>query len=73
VPSRFYFDIENGNELIRDEEGVEADSLVEALDEAQSVITEMADEVASAAPNETWTLVVRNCNGILVARLPIRR
>jgi hypothetical protein len=73
VRSRFYFDLENGGERIRDEEGVEADSLVEALDEAQSVIAELADEVASATPNETWTLVVRNCDGILVARLPIRR
>ncbi len=34
MPSRFYFDIENGKETIRDAQGVEAEDLAEALAEA---------------------------------------
>lgn len=69
---RFYFDIENGEELIRDEEGVEADSVEQALDEARSVIQEMASELTPANHDETWTLIVRDASGSLVGRLPIR-
>lgn len=70
MPERFYFDIENGTESIRDEEGVEAGSLEEALGEARLVIREMADELA-ADPDETWTLIVRDGAGSVVGRLPI--
>jgi hypothetical protein len=73
VAERFYFDIENGAETIRDEEGVEADDLSSALEEARSVIVEMADELAEAVPGETWILVVRDTAGSLVARLPIKK
>ncbi|MGH1570795.1 DUF6894 family protein [Methylobacterium sp. P31] len=73
MPIRFYFDIENGKETIRDEHGVEAESLAEALDEARSVIDEMANELAANDLSGTWTLVVRDATGTLVGRLPITR
>lgn len=72
VPERFYFDVENGRERIRDEVGVEAESLEEALDEARSVIGEMADSVGTGASGGSWTLVVRDATGAVVGRLPIR-
>jgi hypothetical protein len=72
VAERFYFDIENGEGSIRDEEGVEAASVEQALDEARSVIREMAAELTAANPDETWTLIVRDASGSLVGRLPIR-
>ncbi|KST58960.1 hypothetical protein AO398_19730 [Methylobacterium sp. GXS13] len=72
MPERFYFDIENGRESIRDEEGVEADSLETALAEARSVIREMADELAASDPDAIWTLVVRDASGSAVGRLPIK-
>lgn len=72
MPERFYFDVENGQDTIRDEEGVDADSLDEALAEARSVIREMADEVCGADPGRSWTLVVRDASGFPVCRLPIR-
>lgn len=73
MPERFYFNIENGTETICDEEGVEAGSLEEALEEARSVISEMADEVAEDHPGELWMLAVRDVGGSLVGRLPIKK
>ncbi|MCJ2123841.1 hypothetical protein MKL11_14990 [Methylobacterium sp. J-077] len=73
MPERFYFDVENGRERIRDEAGVEAESLEEALAEARSVIEEMAASVSgTAAAGASWTLVVRDAAGSVVGRLPIR-
>ena len=73
MPIRFYFDVDNGRDTIRDHEGVEAADLAEALAEACSVIQEMADEIRADALGADWTLVVRDASGTVVARLPIRR
>ena len=73
MPIRFYFDIENGREMIRDQDGVEAEDLAEALAEARSVIREMADDVGAGDLGSAWTLVVRDAAGIVVGRLPIAR
>ncbi|MDP4006246.1 hypothetical protein [Methylobacterium sp. NEAU K] len=73
MPIRFYFDIENGRRTIRDDEGVEADDLAEALTEARSVIQEMADDVCATEPGSPLTLVVRDATGCVVGRLPIKR
>ncbi|MCJ2092199.1 hypothetical protein MKK67_06770 [Methylobacterium sp. J-072] len=72
MSERFYFDIENGEEILRDEEGVEASSFEEVMEEARSVIQEMAVEVTGDNPGEMWTLVVRASDGSLVGRLPIK-
>ncbi|MCJ2122062.1 DUF6894 family protein [Methylobacterium sp. J-077] len=72
MPERFYFDIENGKESIRDAEGVEADSAEEAVAEARSVIREMADELTAADPDEAWTLIVKDEAGAVLRRLPIK-
>ncbi|SFL40300.1 DUF6894 family protein [Methylobacterium pseudosasicola] len=72
MPIRFYFDVENGRETIRDHEGVDATDLAEALTEARSVIREMAEEVCADDPDTAWTLVVRDATGAVVARLPIK-
>lgn len=71
MPERFYFDIENGAEAIRDEDGVEAASPDAALEEARSVIREMAAELAGADPDAAWTLIVRDASGFVVGRLPV--
>lgn len=72
VPERFYFDVENDRERIRDAVGVEAESLEEALAEARSVIDEMAGSVGTGETGASWTLVVRDAAGSVVGRLPIR-
>ncbi len=73
MPIRFYFDVENGKETIRDEQGVEAEDASEALEEARSVIDEMADGLAISDRDSPWTLVVRDSTGAMVGRLPISR
>ena len=73
MTERFYFDIENGLETIRDEEGVEVSGLKEAIDEARSVISEIYDELESSLAENKWVLVVRNANRMIVGRLPIKK
>jgi hypothetical protein len=73
VPKRLYFDIEHGQEIIKDEVGIEAASLETALDDARSVIREMIDDLADEGYAEDWVLVVRDAKGASVARLPIAR
>lgn len=73
LAERFYFDIENGTEIICDGEGVEAESLEEALEEARGVIREMANEVIDGRRDEQWVLVVRDAGGSLVGRIPIKK
>jgi hypothetical protein len=67
----FFFDLVCGDEVIRDDEGVEARDLDQALDEARSVIAEMADEVNKANLGKPWELIVRNDTGVIVGRLSI--
>ena len=68
---RFYFDVDNGQKTIRDDEGVEAEDLEQALVDARSVISEMADELGATDIDNAWTLVVRDETGLPVARVPI--
>lgn len=71
VPMRLYFDIERGSEIIKDEVGIEALSLDEALDDARSVIREMVADLTDDGYAGDWVLVVRDAQGASVARLPI--
>lgn len=68
---RFYFDVDNGRETIRDDEGVEAADLEQALTDARGVIGEMADDLGTTDLNNPWTLVVRDEMGSTVAHVPI--
>jgi hypothetical protein len=68
---RLYFDFENRFETIRDDEGVEAADLDQALDDIRSVIEEMARELGGAL-GDAPVLIVRDETGSHVARLPIQ-
>jgi hypothetical protein len=68
---RFYFDVGNGRETIRDAEGVEAEDLEQALADARGVIGEMADDLGTIDLDNPWTLVVRDETGLAVAHVPI--
>lgn len=73
MTKRFYFDVEDGQETVRDEEGVGANDLDQALADARSVIREMADELATKGLSGAAVLVIRDETGAAVARLPIGR
>jgi hypothetical protein len=68
---RFYFDVGNGRETIRDDEGVEAEDLEQALSDARTVISEMADELGATGIGNSWTLVERDETGLPIAHVPI--
>ena len=70
---RFYFDFENGEEVVRDNDGFEATNLKQAIADALDVILEVAEETATNRPDDLWTLVVRDQTRAPVAYLPIRK
>jgi hypothetical protein len=45
---RFYFDVDNGRGIVRDDEGVETEDCEQAPAEARSVISEMVAELEVA-------------------------
>ncbi|MGA4555023.1 MULTISPECIES: DUF6894 family protein [Methylorubrum] len=69
--SRFHFDLENGREAIRDEEGVWAINLAAALEQ----VTAGVDELRAAGEFEDiadgWFLVVRDDAGVVRKCLPL--
>lgn len=73
MPERFYFDVDYGQEIIRDEEGVEADDLDQALADARSVIWETADELGNDALSDALVMLIRDETGSIVARLLIEK
>ncbi|WP_409518546.1 DUF6894 family protein [Methylobacterium sp. PvR107] len=68
---RFYFDVDNGRETVRDDQGVEAEDLEQALADARTVISEIADDLKAIDMDSLWTLVVRDETGLTVAHLPL--
>lgn len=68
---RFYFDVRNGQETLWDHDGVEAKDMEEAIATARSVLSEMADDLASTGIDSPWTLVVRDETGLQVAHIPV--
>ena len=73
MSARFFFDLVCGDEAIRDDEGVEARDLDQALAEVRSVIVEMANEVPEDGSGRPWVLIVRDDTGAPVGRVPIMR
>ena len=68
---RFFFDLVCGDEVILDNDGVEAMDLDQALAAARSAIAEMVDEVIEDGSGQPWAMIVRDETGSLVRRLPI--
>ena len=67
---RFYFDLTNGEDLIRDDEGVDASGLVEAVKEAQSALDELRGGYQPDMPGAGWHLIIRDEAGATLKTLP---
>lgn len=71
MPQRLFFDLHNGSKVLRDETGVEAASLNEAVEQAIAAVEEIrtSGELDDAAGS--WSLVVRNADGRVLETLQI--
>jgi len=70
---RFHFDLVDGHTTIRDAEGVEAEDLSHALEQAQAALEEMRASGDLAALHGGWQLMVRSESGTVLATLPVCR
>ena len=68
---RFYFDLTNGLQTIRDDEGVLAHDLEHAIDEARVVIEEMRDSGELSEDEEGWVLVIKDAAREPLMSLPV--
>jgi hypothetical protein len=72
MPSRYYFNLTDGHEVIRDEEGIAAPDLRTALIHAFEAIEELRKEDSSAMSEwHGWSLEVVDSSGNLIHRLPL--
>lgn len=66
---RYYFDLVDGDDVIPDDVGVEADSLEQAVEVAREAIDEMRGDGEILLGH--WEMVVRSADGSLTRKLPI--
>ena len=63
MPVRFFFDLTDDQNLLRDEEGVEADSLADATAQAKFVIAEMSRSGELEPGVRHWKMFIRSTDG----------
>ena len=66
--ARFYFDIDDGERLLRDERGAEADSLSEVREAAIAVLPDMAKDVLPDGDHRFFSVNVRDENDQVIFR-----
>lgn len=71
MSQRLYFDLTDGLEVIRDEEGVEISVLDEAVVEVQSALTEMRHSGEADMRTDGWQLVIRDDSGVTLRSMPL--
>lgn len=70
---RFYFDLTDGHVLLRDEQGVEAASLDDALQQTGTAIEEMHNSGDLDPDRGDWRILVRNAASIVLCTIEIGR
>ncbi|WP_128561720.1 DUF6894 family protein [Methylobacterium crusticola] len=68
---RFHFDLIDGRTLVRDDEGVEAEDLSCALEQARATIEEMRASGDLSDLAGRWQLVVRSESGTVLASISL--
>ncbi|WP_043751894.1 DUF6894 family protein [Methylobacterium nodulans] len=71
MAQRFYFDLTDGLTTIRDDEGVEADDLTDALKQAEAALEEMSANGELADFDPGWRLVIRTGTETVLVTIPI--
>ena len=57
---RYYFDLANGRDLVRDDVGVTASGPAEAIKEARAALVEMYRNEEAPEPGDIWRLLIRD-------------
>lgn len=68
---RFYFDVDNRQQIVRDDDGVEAEDFEQALADARSVISEVTAELDVTNLSGPCSIIVRDETGSTVAHVPL--
>jgi hypothetical protein len=72
MPSRYYFNLTDGDEVIRDEDGIEAPDVRTALIHAFEAIAELRQEDASVLSDlQGWRLDIIDGSGHWIHSLPL--
>lgn len=71
MAERFYFDLTDGVTTIRDETGVVAVDLSDAVNQAMEVIAEMRDDDEHERDALRWMMVVCDSTGKTVTTMPV--
>lgn len=72
VPTRYYFNLTNGDVMIRDEDGIEACSLQAAIISAMEAVEELrAQDPSNSDEWQGWRLEIVNASGQAVQTIPL--
>ena len=71
MTTRFYFDLTNGPNTLRDDEGVEASSLDEATGQAQAAMDDMRSKDEAPTQGEGWQLIIRDESGVTLKAISL--
>ncbi len=69
--SRFYFDLTNGIDTLRDDLGVEANGLDDAIRQTRTVLDEMRDDTNVSVLDDGWELLIRDESGVILMSLAV--
>jgi hypothetical protein len=72
APARYYFNLTDGETMIRDEEGVEASSIQAAVMSAVEAVEELrAQDLSSSDEWQGWRLEIVDASGQAVQAIPL--
>jgi hypothetical protein len=71
MPSRYYFNLTDGDEVIRDEDGIEVSDVRTALLYAFEAIAELRQEDAALSEWQGWRLDIIDGSGNLIQSIPL--
>jgi hypothetical protein len=72
VPARYYFNLTNGDAMIRDKEGIEASSLQAAVLSAMEAVEELrAQDPLNSDEWQGWRLEIVDASGQAVQTIPL--
>ena len=69
--TRYYFDLANGYDLIRDDEGVDTSSPAEAFEEARAALSDLRGSGEAPEPGSGWKLIIRDEIGMTLSTISL--